>query len=61
MAKPLTQTTGRRKESVARARLRVGTGVVKVNGRDFAEYFPSEVQRNTAIEALQVTLSLIHI
>ncbi|MEY2741540.1 MAG: 30S ribosomal protein S9 [Ilumatobacteraceae bacterium] len=55
MAKPLTQTTGRRKESVARARLRVGTGVVKVNGRDFAEYFPSEVQRNTAIEALQVT------
>lgn len=36
---PLTQTTGRRKESVARARLRSGTGVVTVNGRTFEDYF----------------------
>ena len=29
--KPLTQTTGRRKEAVARARLRPGTGVHTIN------------------------------
>ena len=33
--KPLTQTTGRRKEAVARARLRQGTGQVTINGRPF--------------------------
>ncbi len=33
--KPLTQTTGRRKEAVARARLRPGTGTIKINGRAF--------------------------
>ena len=32
--KPLTQTTGRRKEAVARARLRPGTGVHTINGKD---------------------------
>ncbi|MFM8600531.1 MAG: 30S ribosomal protein S9, partial [Actinomycetota bacterium] len=42
---PLTQTTGRRKESVARARLRSGTGVVTVNGRTFEDYFPMATQR----------------
>ena len=31
----LTQTTGRRKEAIARARLRPGTGVLTVNGRPF--------------------------
>ena len=31
---PLTQTTGRRKEAVARARLRPGTGVLTVNVPD---------------------------
>ena len=30
---PLTQTTGRRKEAVARARLRPGTGEITINGR----------------------------
>lgn len=52
--KPLTQTTGRRKEAVARVRLRPGTGKVMVNGREFAEYFPSEVQRMLASEALHL-------
>jgi small subunit ribosomal protein S9 len=33
MSKPLTQTTGRRKESVARVRVRPGTGKVTVNGK----------------------------
>ena len=52
--KPLTQTTGRRKEAVARARLRPGTGKVIVNGREFENYFPNAVQRMVAAEALHV-------
>ena len=39
MATPLAQTTGRRKEAIARARLRPGTGVISVNGRPFESYF----------------------
>jgi small subunit ribosomal protein S9 len=53
--KPLTQTTGRRKEAVARARLRPGTGVHTINGRAFEEYFPTAVQRMVVAEALRVT------
>ena len=41
MPKPLTQTTGRRKEAVARVRLRPGTGMITVNGRPFEKYFTS--------------------
>ena len=40
MPKPLIQTTGRRKEAVARVRLRPGTGKITVNGRPFEQYFP---------------------
>lgn len=53
--KPLTQTTGRRKESVARARLRPGTGTITVNGRTFENYFPTAMQRMIVAEALRVT------
>jgi small subunit ribosomal protein S9 len=53
--KPLTQTTGRRKEAVARARLRPGTGVHTINGRSFENYFPTAVQRMVVAEALRVT------
>jgi len=35
MATTTTQTTGRRQEAIARARLRPGTGVPIVNGRPF--------------------------
>jgi len=52
--KPLTQTTGRRKAAIARARLRPGTGKVTINGRTFENYFPNEVQRAQATEALRV-------
>jgi small subunit ribosomal protein S9 len=52
--KPLTQTTGRRKEAVARARLRTGTGVHTINGKAFAEYFPTAMQRMIVTEALRV-------
>ncbi|MEK7426837.1 MAG: 30S ribosomal protein S9 [Actinomycetota bacterium] len=53
--KPLTQTTGRRKEAVARARLRPGTGVHTINGRPFEAYFTTAVQRMVVSEALRVT------
>jgi small subunit ribosomal protein S9 len=53
--KPLIQSTGRRKEAVARVRLRAGTGVVTVNGRAFEVYFPNSTHRMVATEALRVT------
>ena len=37
------KTIGRRKTAVARAYLSSGNGEIKVNNRDFKEYFPSEV------------------
>ena len=52
--KPLTQTTGRRKEAVARARLRPGNGTHTINGKAFDAYFPTAMQRMTVTEALRV-------
>lgn len=58
MPKPLTQTTGRRKEAVARVRLRdsttEGVGTIKVNGRALEDYFPSATHRMVIVEPLQV-------
>ncbi|MDA2944452.1 MAG: 30S ribosomal protein S9 [Actinomycetota bacterium] len=54
MTMPLTQTTGRRKEAVARARLREGSGVVTINGRPFDAYFPTAAQRMVVSEPLRV-------
>lgn len=51
--KPLTQTTGRRKEAVARARLRPGTGTHTINGKAFDVYFPTALQRMIVTEALR--------
>ncbi len=58
MTKPLTQTTGRRKEAVARVRVRPGTGQVTVNGKPLDQYFATTTQRNAAVEALRVTNTL---
>lgn len=55
MPKPLIQTTGRRKEAVARVRLRPGTGQVKVNGRPIDGYFTIASHRQSATEALRIT------
>jgi small subunit ribosomal protein S9 len=52
--KPLTQTTGRRKEAIARARVRAGTGVITVNGRALDAYFPGAVHRNNSTEPLRL-------
>ena len=55
VTKPLTQTTGRRKEAVARVRLRPGTGTIIVNRRPFEDYFPVATHRMLSSEALRVT------
>jgi small subunit ribosomal protein S9 len=54
MPAPLTQTTGRRKQAVARVRLRPGQGTVTVNRRPIAAYFPSATHVMLATEALRV-------
>jgi small subunit ribosomal protein S9 len=54
MPKPLTQSTGRRKEAVARVRLRPGTGTITVNKRPIDQYFPSETHRMIVTEPLRL-------
>ena len=54
MATTTTQTTGRRKEAIARSRLRPGTGVLTVNGRPFESYFTTPAHRMIASEPLRV-------
>jgi small subunit ribosomal protein S9 len=55
MSKPLIQTTGRRKRAVARVRFRPGTGIITVNRRQVADYFPSETHRMVLTEPLRLT------
>lgn len=55
MPKPLVQSTGRRKESVARVRLRDGAGQMTLNGRALEVYFPTMAQRMRVMEPLQIT------
>ncbi len=50
-----TQTTGRRKQAVARVRLTPGTGQITANGRAFDDYFPSAVHRRLITEPLRVS------
>ena len=54
MTAPITQTTGRRKEAVARVRLRPGTGVITCNKRSFDDYFTSSVHRLLVTEPLRL-------
>ena len=55
MPKPLIQTTGRRKEAVARVRLRPGTGVILCNKRPFEAFFPNATHRMIVTEPLRLT------
>jgi small subunit ribosomal protein S9 len=55
LPKPLIQTTGRRKNAIARVRLRPGTGVITVNGRKFEQYFPILTHQVVAREPLRLT------
>jgi small subunit ribosomal protein S9 len=41
----LVQSTGKRKSAIARVRLSLGSGQIKINGREMEEYFPIEALR----------------
>lgn len=47
--------TGRRKTSTARVYLRPGTGEIKVNKKEFNQYFPNEALRMVIRQPLQLT------
>ena len=47
--------TGRRKTSTARVFLRPGTGAVKINQREFNEFFPTEALRTQIKTTLVLT------
>ncbi len=53
--KPLAQTTGRRKSSVARVRLYDGSGGYQLNGRTLDDYFTDPELRRRVQEAFKVT------
>ncbi len=55
MPKPLIQSTGRRKEAVARVRLRPGTGKVVINAKPMEQYFPILTHQQSALEPLRLT------
>jgi small subunit ribosomal protein S9 len=55
MTKPLTQTTGRRKEAVARVRLRPGAGAITINRKAIEHYFTTATARMVVTEPLRVT------
>jgi small subunit ribosomal protein S9 len=50
--------TGRRKTSVARVYLRPGKGEIKVNKREFEDYFPNEALRMIIRQPLTLTESV---
>jgi len=53
--KPLVQTTGRRKTSVARVRIYDGAGEYTLNGRTMDDYFTDPELRRRAHEAFKIT------
>ena len=55
MSKPLIQTTGRRKESVARVLFHDGSGQVTLNGKPLEAYFPTMATRMRVMEPLSIT------
>ncbi len=57
MAEVIT-ATGKRKSSIARVRLSLGTGAILVNGRALEEYFPRAAWLNIVRQPLTDTESL---
>ncbi|RMG13291.1 MAG: 30S ribosomal protein S9 [Deltaproteobacteria bacterium] len=55
MAEATTIHVGRRKEAVARVRIRPGEGKILINGRDYLEYFPWETSRALIRQPLELT------
>ena len=55
MPKALVQSTGRRKESVARVRFFDGSGQIVLNGRPLEDFFPTMAARMRVLEPLNLT------
>ncbi len=51
----ITHTIGRRKTAVARIYIQPGNGVVKVNNRDYKEYFPTLPLQNLIKQAFDLS------
>ena len=47
--------TGRRKTAVARVRVKTGTGAIEVNGKEFADFFVEERDRQNILAVLDKT------
>ena len=54
MATAKTATTGRRKTAVARIQIAAGTGKIRVNGKNFDEYFTTVSMQNTVLKPLEI-------
>ena len=54
MATQTHTATGRRKESIARVRLKPGTGNIVINGRPMDEYFGRETSKMILVEPLKL-------
>lgn len=47
-------STGRRKTAIAQLRMSKGTGAIKINGKDFVDYFPSLSMQNSILRPLEI-------
>ena len=54
MATQTSNSTGRRKESVARVRIAPGNGAITINGRSMDEYFGRETSKMILVEPLKL-------
>ena len=46
--------TGRRKQAIARVRIKPGAGAITVNGREFEEYFPNKLHQQLINDPFKV-------
>jgi small subunit ribosomal protein S9 len=53
MATAKTATTGRRKTAVARIHIAPGSGKIRVNGKNFDEYFTTVSMQNTVLKPFE--------
>jgi small subunit ribosomal protein S9 len=51
----MTKSVGRRKTAAARVRITPGTGIITVNGRELAKYFPLKLQQQKVLAPLVAT------
>jgi small subunit ribosomal protein S9 len=47
--------TGKRKTAIARTWLKPGAGEIRINNREFEDYFPIETIRNELVQPLRLT------